>query len=382
MAITDRPLVRTQAELDQCPKEQYLSIQLLGRDIEGEQFSLHVPEGSHYVVRMHGGGLLVTGHGKLDVHGAGRVVVNMSERAVVTAHGQLEVDLIEVGKASVSKLCDVVVRNNVHVLASGNCLVLATDHATVVARGHVTVTATTAAKVVAYDSVSVDAGGYSRVEATGTTTITASGSSAIIAAGNTYVTAFGATRVRASAQALVRDRNSYGKITTTSSTTLITSTGTARCTARGVYTSSADWCEKHGVTIADDNTVVLYKAVNKEFISTHHALYKPGSWTVAHDWDGTFRECGGGLHFSARPFLALGYHGLDKDNVRFVACRVRVDQIANFREPSFPDKVKAEMCFNLYECDLFGNQLGQRYLPEPGILQRQQDQENNTKENN
>jgi len=100
--------------------------------------------------------------------------------------------------------------------------------------------------------------------------------------------------------------------------------------------TAKDWCDYFAVKVTRGQAV-LFKAVGRDFRSGHGAEYAPGGKTECDDWNPR-PVCGGGLHFSPRPFLALRY----SDGPRFVACRVRVADLVVI--PGFggvPDKAKA-----------------------------------------
>jgi hypothetical protein len=110
--------------------------------------------------------------------------------------------------------------------------------------------------------------------------------------------------------------------------------------------TAAEWCAYYGVPV-EDGVATLYKAVDDNFASYHGGTYRPGSEPIAPDWDGGERECGGGLHFSPRPTLALA---APADDMRFVACPVRLEDIAFRPDFNYPDKVKASrVCAPVYE---------------------------------
>ncbi len=115
--------------------------------------------------------------------------------------------------------------------------------------------------------------------------------------------------------------------------------------------TARDWCGYYGARVQGD-FAILYKAVDDNFKSGHGMAYLPGTAVEAPDWDGGDRECGGGLHFCARPITARGY---DQSATKFVACRVA---LADIRPPksddAHPNKVKARSCDALYECDEIG----------------------------
>lgn len=69
------------------------------------------------------------------------------------------------------------------------------------------------------------------------------------------------------------------------------------------------WCEFYGVDVTG-GIATLYKAVSDDYISSPSwkGVYIPGTIPTAPDWDGGKRECGGGLHFSPRPFMAVQFN--------------------------------------------------------------------------
>lgn len=116
------------------------------------------------------------------------------------------------------------------------------------------------------------------------------------------------------------------------------------------------WCEYHGVEVAD-GVATLYKAVDHEYRTGQTGFrYLPGSTPEAFDWDGGEAECGGGLHFAPHPALALQWFPAA---TRFVACPVRVSEIAVHHSADYPQKVKApRVCGPVYEVDGDGVRVG------------------------
>jgi hypothetical protein len=101
------------------------------------------------------------------------------------------------------------------------------------------------------------------------------------------------------------------------------------------------WLDYYGLEVVD-GVVTLFKTVRKDWRSGHGFDYTPGTTPVAPDWDGGKAECGGGLHFSPRPWMARQF---DTEATLFVGCPVRV---ADIRPPcevdAYPAKVKARGC--------------------------------------
>jgi hypothetical protein len=116
-----------------------------------------------------------------------------------------------------------------------------------------------------------------------------------------------------------------------------------------------EWCEVHGVEVTD-GVATLYKAVDDDYGTSYSRaagiLYAPGTTPEAPDWDGGVAECGGGLHFVARPWEGLGFNG---DATRFVACPVALVDIAVHEDASMPNKIKARrVCGPIVEVDQDG----------------------------
>jgi hypothetical protein len=118
-------------------------------------------------------------------------------------------------------------------------------------------------------------------------------------------------------------------------------------------TTAEGWCEFYGVPVTTDGIATLYKAVDQQYRSGHGLLYAPGTRPEAPDWDGGDQECGGGLHFSPHPTMALAFAD---GNSRFVACPVAlVDMRAPRADDSMPEKIKARrVCGPVVEVDRRG----------------------------
>ena len=123
----------------------------------------------------------------------------------------------------------------------------------------------------------------------------------------------------------------------------------------------SEWCDWYGAEVIGENAK-LFKAVDATYKSPRGGCYAPGTQTVAADWDGGEKECGGGLHFSASPIDATEFNSSAS---KFVACLVPLSEIAVHPNGRSPQKVKARSCWNWYECDRYGKQIGEKYeIPE------------------
>ena len=184
------------------------------------------------------------------------------------------------------------------------------------------------AHVMAWGSSHVEARESSHVEAWGSSHVVAWGSSHVEARESSHVVAWGSSHVEASKWASVLPGNGrYDKPTITGGVIL----------ERPVIDSAEVWCEYHGVPIRDDGTVVLFKAVDDDYVSSRNFAYLPGTTPEAADWDPE-PECGGGLHFAASVGAAIGFN---PDATRFVACPVALDEIVVHPDATYPQKVKA-----------------------------------------
>jgi hypothetical protein len=115
--------------------------------------------------------------------------------------------------------------------------------------------------------------------------------------------------------------------------------------------TAAEWLGFYGIDI-EDGVATLYKAVGEGYESRQGITYKPGEETVAPDWDGGERECGGGLHFSPHPQFALDFRPSAQ---HFLACPVKVEDIAVHPNGTYPEKVKARAtCGPAVEVDVNG----------------------------
>ena len=189
--------------------------------------------------------------------------------------------------------------------------------------GSATVSAHDSATVRAYDSATVRASGSATVSASGSATVSASGSATVSASGSATVSA--SRFVAVSKQIGHTEKIVGGKVIK------IIAPKTA-----------LQWLSFYGVEVKN-GVAVLFKGVSVDFKSNHNGFeYKPGTTPIAPDWDGGEKECGGGLRFSPRPFMALQFYPEAK---RFIACPVRVkDMRAPKPDDDYPNKIKSKGC--------------------------------------
>jgi hypothetical protein len=284
----------------------------------------------------------VTARNQVNVEADDSAVVIAGNQVFVRARGRARVVAGAQSRVDAAQDSFVVAMARAGVRAGDRCRVRAMfssrvnlrDEARAWAWGLAVVHATQGAAVTAWGSASVFATDSAGVEALET---------AVVSAGkSTTVRAFGSVMVRARGQSQVEAANGVA----------VMRHGPGPAVSRPAVTdairptTAAEWCGWYGVPV-EDGVATLYKAVDEDFRSYHGGSYVPGSQPSAPDWDGGAQECGGGLHFSPRPTFALA---APMDEVRFVACPVRIEDIAFRQDAMYRDKVKARaVCAPVYE---------------------------------
>jgi len=111
------------------------------------------------------------------------------------------------------------------------------------------------------------------------------------------------------------------------------------------------WCEYYGAETSGD-FALLYKGVRENYHSKYDFDYTLGTCPEAPDWDGMARECGGGLHFSPYPAMAIEF---DSEIKRYLACPVRLDEMVVHPDGDYPQKCKAKrVALPCWEVDRYG----------------------------
>jgi hypothetical protein len=349
--------VFTQPELDQALAEPGAIPVCAG---DGE---FHVG-GEHFVRAADSARVVARERAEVEAGGAATVVA--VERAWVTARNAATVEASDSSVVTAGDHVTVRAAGRTRVVAAGHASVDGFDDVAVVAQGRAAVRAADRCVVRALLSARVELSGDSqgwvwglasaqaadraRVTAWGTATVIATGSASVEALETATVVAGGSVSVRAFGAAMVRARGQLAVEAADGVAVMRHRQGTAEIGATAPIDTrpgtAAEWCRYYGVPVTD-GVVVLYKAVDEEFDSYHGTSYRPGSLPAAPDWDGGERECGGGLHLSPRPTFALA---APEDDMRFVACPVRLEDIAVHPRPLYPDKVKARaLCAPVYE---------------------------------
>ena len=211
------------------------------------------------------------------------------------------------------------------------------------ARGSSHVEAWESSHVVAWGSSHVEAWGSSHVEARESSHVVAWESSHVVAWGNVFIRLFSAVKVKCAASVIVIVHGSNEAIE-----------GGQKHIAVKPKTAK-EWCLFWGVKVTK-SIAVVFKGVNKDWVSPKGTSYKPGTSPVAPDWDGGKVECGGGLHFSPCPSMTLEFNAAAE---KFVACPIKLQDIVVHPDGSYPQKIKAKGVTGgkCYEVDREGNKI-------------------------
>ena len=264
----------------------------------------------------------------------GRVQVSARDRTRLTAAGETLVDATDEAFVTATSFAIVA--------ASDRCWVRALSNARVHVSAQARAWAWGTSVVRAFDSATVSAWGSASVLATGAASVEARENAIVVAGGSTAVRAFGMAMVRARAQARVEAAETVA-VTRHGPGMTVSTTGVTDAVR---FTTPEEWCAYYGVEV-QDGVATLYKAVEDDFSTYHGGTYRPGTEPVAADWDGGEQECGGGLHLSPLPTLALPH---PDDEMRFVACPVRLADVVVHPNGTHRDKVKARaVCAPVYE---------------------------------
>jgi len=213
------------------------------------------------------------------------------------------------------------------------------DSSQVRAYGSSQVTACCSSQVSAYDSSQVRAYDSSQVTAYGSSQVTAYGSSQVRACGNVFIRLYSALSIKASSSVIIHILGKCKSIK-----------GGIQIKSKKIKTID-DWCDFYGAKKVKD-CVILYKAVDDNYMSMYGTCYKPKTKPEALDWDGGKQACGKGLHFSASPREAREFF---RGATKFVACPIKKSEIAIHPNCDSPEKVKARAVSKpCYEVDIDG----------------------------
>jgi hypothetical protein len=300
----------------------------------------------------------VTAYGSSQVRAYGSSQVTACDSSQVRAYGSSQVTAYGSSQVRAYGSSQVTAYGSSQVRAYGSSQVTACDSSQVRAYGSSQVRAYGSSQVTACDSSQVTACDSSQVRACDSSQVRAYGSSQVTACDSSQVRAYGSSQVRACGSSQVTACDS-SQVTATKYVAVTQQDKQAKIKG-GVLIklptirTAHQWCDFYDVPIKA-GIAILYKALRNNYKTSRGFLYAPNTTPSAPDWDGGEQECGGGLHFSPKPFMALAF---DNEATKFMACPVLVKEIKVHKNPSFPGKVKAPRIFKpCYEVDINGNKL-------------------------
>jgi len=118
-----------------------------------------------------------------------------------------------------------------------------------------------------------------------------------------------------------------------------------------------DWCEYYGARV-EDGQAIVYKAVERGYMSYHGVKYEPGTMPRDEKWDGRGRECaaGGGLNFSPTPRHT---HRFVSSPKHYLECRVALSDMVVHFDGRYPEKICAPaVVAPMVEVDVNGKRVG------------------------
>ena len=214
-----------------------------------------------------------------------------------------------------------------------NSSVLAWENSSVVARENSSVVAWGNSSVEARENSSVEAWGNSSVVAWENSSVVAWENSSVVARGNSSVVARGNSSVEAWENSILRSLSDDSNITASHNSVIILQECKPSVKISGHATLVNTTQTKHTINTFNEmhgngsDEIILFKSVrpdnNKDFY-TNTIEYKVGATVSCPDFDpSTDRECGGGLHLSPSPGLALSYN-----KGRVLKCSVKLKDIS------------------------------------------------------
>jgi hypothetical protein len=112
-----------------------------------------------------------------------------------------------------------------------------------------------------------------------------------------------------------------------------------------------EWCDYYGAQVTD-GVALLYKAVDKDYMSSRGGNYAPGTTPSVPVFKAEPECAAGALYFSPTPRHT---HEFVTHPGRYVACPVRLEDIVTHPYGQYPAKVKAiGCCAPVYEVDIDG----------------------------
>ena len=119
------------------------------------------------------------------------------------------------------------------------------------------------------------------------------------------------------------------------------------------------YLEREGIDVKK-GCVILFKKTSKDFLTqentTNQTEWEIGS-TVTHPaWNPTQEECGSGkFHACSRPYFCDEFRNVKGD--RYIAIKIKVEDLHEWPNGSYPHKIAFREGVVLYECNKFGKEV-------------------------
>ena len=300
--------------------------------------------------------VIARGSSRVEARGSSRVEAR--ENSSVVAWGSSSVVARGSSRVEARESSRVIAWENSSVVARGSSRVEARGSSSVIARESSSVVAWESSRVVAWESSRVVARGSSRVEARESSRVVARENSSVVARGSSSVVARGSSRVEARGFVSLTAFGGTLKLSAKCHVFLCSKKAKVRGGQKTeAYIETAqDWCDFYGIEVKR-GIATVYKAVRNDYASARDAsfFYHPGSKPKAPEFD-PITECGKGLHFSPHPRMAKEFYSAD--DMKFIACPVKLSEIVIHPEGSCPEKCKAPRVYGAcYEVDEDGNKI-------------------------
>jgi hypothetical protein len=257
---------------------------------------------------------------------------------------QKELDSIDINFDGIIKICGVGIRINFRY----RYRVEAWENSSVEARGN----------------SSVEAWENSSVEARGNSSVVAWGNSSVVAWENSSVVAWENSSVVAWENSCIRIWSRIKKLTMFGFSVLFVPFDLKfhvkkekTCTIQKFKQQPC--LEREGIKQTRGG-VILFKRVSHDF-KTQEGTENETLWTigtiVTHPaWNPNCGECGEGkFHACSRPYFCDEFRSKQKD--RYIAVKIKVADLYEWENPSYPHKIAFREGKVLYECDKYGKKL-------------------------
>ncbi len=255
-------------------------------------------------------------------------------------------------------------RGNSSVVAWENSSVVARENSSVVARENSSVVAWENSSVVAWENSSVKARENSSVEAWENSSVVAWENSSVEAWENSSVEAWGNSSVEARGSVSVRIFTSIKSLCLYGFSVLFIPFDLKfkfkkeeTCLVQKVIPQK--YLDREGIK-SEKGCVILYKRVSKDFLTQEGQQWETkwliGTTNTHPNWNPKKAECGEGkYHACSRPYFCDEFR--NKVDDRYIAIKIKVADLYEWENPSYPHKISFRQGEILYEVDKFGKKI-------------------------